>query len=307
VFVDGREVRTPASLQTLGKSLALPKMTYNVIDLGRPPQMTTTGRTLQLIGEVIRALCATVPVEDLQRAFPKRSNHCVRAVADVVQGLGLSAQAQRFVKTDLDGNQYVDEVARAAVGGRTIWETLYVLELYNGLSWDVPPENKKPRTGPIDIPMSAAAKERARTATFEANPDEFLWASFEGKDHFQVLGLHWSSAPQEVTPAYQKMRSDYGPAGIKRPKTSAIAEKISKRLDEAYKVLNDTGQRRAYRREKYNLVWPHQAQLLVQKAKLAIYRKDLQEAMHALWAAEDMAPSEEAQALLKSLSKKPTS
>ena len=91
---------------------------------------------------------------------------------------------------------------------------------------------------------------------------------------------------------------------MKRPSNAQVAAKISKRLEEAYKVLNDAGARRAYRREKYNLVWAHQAQLLVQKAKLALYRKDFDEAMNALLAAEDMATSEEARAMLASIKQK---
>lgn len=296
VFVDGREIRTPASLATLGRSLALPKMTYTISELGRPPQMTTTSRTLYLIGEVVRALTLAIPVEELAAKFPAKEGLCARAVTEIVNGFGLPPQHQRFIKSDVGGTQYIEEIARAAVGARTVWETMYLLEIYNGLAWDQPPENKRPSTG---------TSKRSTTGVF-AKPAELddSWAPFEGKDHFQVLGLHWSSSPTEVAPAYQKLRAEYGPGGIKRPATQAAADRILKRLEEAYKVLSDTNMRKAYRREKYNLVWAHQAQLLVQKAKLALYRKDFVETQNILLAAEDMSPSDEAKALLSALKQK---
>ncbi|OGQ13900.1 MAG: hypothetical protein A2138_02140 [Deltaproteobacteria bacterium RBG_16_71_12] len=296
IIVDGREVRTPAALATLGRSLSQPRMTYIITELGRPPQMTTVGRTLHLIAESVRGLISTVDTDDLARAFPGRAGMCLRARNDIVTSLGLPAQHQRFIKSDLDGDQRLEEVARAAVGARTVWETLYLLELYGGLSWDEPDPNK-------------ARTAAARTGTFrftapEGAPADDAWAPFEGKDHFTVLGLHWSSSPTEVPVAYQKLRAEYGAGGAKRPANVATAERILKRLEEAYRVLNEKASRQAYRREKYHLVWAHQAQLLVQKAKLALYRKDVADAMNILLAAEDMAPSDEARALLASIKSK---
>ncbi|MBI1949497.1 MAG: hypothetical protein HYS27_27670 [Deltaproteobacteria bacterium] len=296
VIVDGREVRTPAALSTLGRSLSQPRMTYSITELGRPPQMTTIGRTLHLIAESVRGLIATVETEDLARAFPGRTGLCLRARNDIVQSLGLPAQHQRFIKSDLGGDQLLDEAARAAVGARTVWETLYLLELYGGLSWDEPDPNK-------------AKTAAARTGTFrftapETTASDDAWAPFDGKDHFNVLGLHWSSSPTEVPEAYQKLRAEYSTGGVKRPANVATAERILKRLEEAYKVLNEKPTRQAYRREKYNLQWAHQAQLLVQKAKLSLYRKDFADAKNILLAAEDMAPSDEARALLASIKSK---
>jgi hypothetical protein len=292
VFVDGREVRTPASLQTLGKALALQKMTYTIVELGRPPQMTTTARTQHLIGEVVRALCLQCSVEDLAKGFPVKAGMCPRAVQDVVTSLGLPPQHARFVKSDVDGSQFIEQIARAAAGGRTVWETLYLLEVCHGIVWDEPPANKKERsTGAADHQQSAKVPEDA-------------WTPFEGRDHFHVLGLHWSSSPTEVAPAYQSLRHEFGPGGVKRPANAQMADKILKRLEEAYRALNDPDTRRAYRREKYNLVWTHQAQLLVQKAKLALYRKDWVETESILLAAEDLAPSPEAKQLLAALKQK---
>jgi hypothetical protein len=295
VFVDGREVRTPASLQSLGKGLSLPRLNYAIIDLPRVPQLTTVGRTQHLIGEVIRGLCARCEIDELQAAFPDRPGRCPRAVTHVVESLGMPSQHQRFVKAELDGSWFLDEVARAAVGGRTVWETLYTLELCQGLEWDEPPPNKKPRTG---------LHPKSVLGAMRAAPTDDEGAIFDGKDHFQVLGLHWSSSPSQVGPAVARLRSDYGPGGRKRPQNPAAADKLSKRIEEANRVLSVDEHRRRYRREQYNLIWPEQARLLVQKAKLAIYRKDFDEASDILEAAEDIAPSPEAKALLAHLARR---
>jgi hypothetical protein len=295
VFVDGREVRSPASMATLGKSLSSPQMSYSIVDLGRAPQLTTVGRTLHLIGEVVRGLCARCEVDDLQAAFPDRAGKCPRAVAHIVESLGMPPQHQRFVKADVDGQFFLEEAARAAVGARTVWEALYLLELYQGLEWEAPSPDKKPRTG--------AHSRSGLHALKGLVPDE-EGVAFDGKDHFQVLGLHWSSPPSEVGPAVSRLRSDYGPGGKKRPTNAAAADKLSKRIEEAYRVLSNDEQRRRYRRDHYNLVWPHQAQLLVQKAKIALYRKDYDEAREILETAEDISPSPEAKALLAGLNRR---
>ncbi len=296
IIVDGREVRTAAALATLGRSLAQPRMTYAITELGRPPQMTTVGRTLHLIAESVRGLLIGIEADDLARAFPNRNGMCVRARADIVQSLGLPPQHQRFIKSDLGGDQLLEEASRAAVGARTVWETMYLLELYGGLSWDAPDPDK-------------AKKAASRTGTFRFTaPDlsavDDAWAPFDDKDHFSVLGLHWSSSPDHVAEAYNKLRAEYGPGGHKRPANLATAERILKRLEEAYRVLNDRAARQSYRREKFNLVWPHQAQLLVQKAKIALYRKDFGEAKDILLAAEDISSTDEARALLASIKSK---
>lgn len=293
VFVDGREVRASASLQTLGKVLAQPKIGYSITDLGRPPQMTTTGRTLQVIGETVRALCTPLSTEALANGFPNKAGRCARAVLDVVASLGLPPQHSRFIANDVDGSQYLEEISRAAVGARTVWETMYLLEICDGLSWDMPAPGKAER--PKGGVFAGAA-----TAPITFDP----WAPFEGKDHFQVLALHWSSSPLEIAPAYQKLRVEYGPGGNKRPRDGLTADKIMSRLADAYRVLSEATTRRSYRREKYKLVWTHQAQLLVQKAKLALYRKDFAEAQDSLLVADDIAPSAEGTSLLAALKEK---
>ena len=292
IFVDGREVRTPASVQSLAKALAHPKLEYEVVEIAKPPVLSTHGRSLHLMAEVLRALLARISSDEIERAFPKRENEAPRAVASVVEGLGLPAQHVRFVKSHLTGDERVEDIVRApGVGARTALDVLYVLELFGALQWTAAPDKASQRR-----PANYMAVE---------DPLDVMWRSVERKDHFFVLGLHWSSAPAEIPAAYAKLKAEVGPGGSKRtPANTAVAEKLWKRVEDAYKILNDAGQRRQYRRTTFNLVWSHQAQLLVAKAKLSLYRKDYAEAKGILLAAQDISPSDEAAALLAKLADK---
>ena len=87
------------------------------------------------------------------------------------------------------------------------------------------------------------------------------------------------------------------------PAAQKELDKATDRIDEAFAVLGDATKRQAYRRATFNMVWPHQATLLVQQAKLAIYRKDVAEARDLLAAAQDLSPSPEARVLLDTLNR----
>jgi hypothetical protein len=174
-------------------------------------------------------------------------------------------------------------VRTAAVGARVAWDTLYLLELYGALVWD----------------SSPAPVQKAAAVVVEDDP----WRAFENKDYFSVLGLHWSTTPSEIGPAYTRLRSEFGPGGLRHPKDRETANKILKLLDDAHKTLSNDSERRKYRQSHFNLVWPHQAQLLVAKAKLSLYRKDLVEARNTLLAAQDLAPSHEAAELLAAIAR----
>jgi hypothetical protein len=285
IVVDGRELRSPVSLQTLGRALGAPLYEYEVVELPRAPQLTNTGRTLHLICEVIRALLAPHEPEAIAAAFPSTKDpRLVRAVTSVVDALGFQGPHARVIKMALQGDEVIETVARGATGARV---ACVVLELFGGLTYVA----GLPRTTtPSALMGPAPTTSTERPAILD-------------RDHFTALGLHWSSSPAEIAGAYHRVRADYQPGGVKRPANAADAEKVLKRLEEAYKVLNDTEARRAYRKATYNMVWAHQAQILVAQAKLALYRKDLAEARNLLLAAQDLAGSNEAGEMLALLNR----
>ncbi|MDP2341644.1 MAG: hypothetical protein Q8O67_11860 [Deltaproteobacteria bacterium] len=290
IVVDGRELRSPVSMQTLGRALGAHVYDYEVVELPRAPALTNTGRTLHLIAEVVRALLAPHEPEAIAAAFPSTKDpRLVRAVTSVVDALGFQGPHARVIKMALQGDELIETVVRGATGARVAWDVLVVLDLFGGLTYVA----GVPRTSTPTSAYSTGMPTIERPAILD-------------KDHFSALGLHWSSSPAEVPGAYHRVRAEYQPGGAKRPASAVDADKILKRLEEAFRVLNDTDARRAYRKATYNMVWPHQAQILVSQAKLALYRKDLTEARNLLLAAQDMSGSNEANEMLALLNRNKT-
>ena len=285
-IVDGREVRSSAQLTSLGKALAAPALTYEVTELPRAPNFSHAGRTLHLIVEVVRGMLAGFDADDIAAAFPHTNDaRLVRAVGSVADTLGFQGAHARFVKTSLQGDDTVRAVLRSPAGARTIWDVLVCLELFAGLSFMA--GEGRTRSQP-PMPGVGAAPNR---------PDIL------DKDLYAVLGLHWSCAPSEVGDAYQRTRRDFGVGGARRPATHKLADEVMAKIEEAYRVLSNVETRRAYRSKTFNILWPQQATLLVQQAKLAIYRSDVGAARILLNAAQDMSPTAEAAYLLESLSR----
>lgn len=280
-FVDGKEVRSAAPLAQVAKALAQPTMGYRIVPVDDAPRSAHVYRPVHLLAEVVQQLCAEVPHDAFSRAFPIPVDKHPRAVPQIVPLLGLSEQQQRFVKTSLGGERPLDmKIPMPEAMRRASWQALAVLQLFDGLHWETP---------------------HAREAAPRASAPEDPWAFFDGKDHFQVFGLHWSSSPTEIIPAFQRLRTDYGPGGLKRPQDEQLATKIMARIDEAFVVLKNTSARREYRRSHFDLNWTAQAELLIQQGKVALERGRREEAKNFLFAAEDLEPASPAVQSLKEL------
>ena len=291
VVVDGREVRSPVAFAALGKLLAGHTYTYTMAELARPPTLSVTGRTLHLIVDVLRSLLGPHELDEIAAAFPhSKDQRLVRAVGAVADALGFTGPLARLIKTKLQGDDTVRGVTKAAIGARAVWDVLVPLELFAGLTLAA----GEPRRSTPNEAVSGVGGSTGPPVASEP---------FVDKDHFAVLGLHWSCSPSAPIDAHVKTRRDFMPGGSRRPIDDAIAARAIKRIDEAFATLGNTDKRQAYRKATFNMVWPHQATLLVQQAKLAIYRKDLSEARDLLAAAQDISPSPEAGVLLNTLNR----
>jgi hypothetical protein len=266
-------------MSTLGKALAMPECRYTLRDLPRAPNMSTTGRTLHLITEVVRGLMARVLVEELAAAFPDHKDECPRVLPYVIDGLGMPGTHTRLVKQAFQGDSTIADIQSCASGARVAWDTLYLLEMYGALAWQ---------------PAEPKSDSRASMA---ATPEQLL-AALEAKDHFAVLGLHWSCSPTEIEPAYEKLKGELGPSGTRRVPSKDIADAMWRRVEGAHRVLSDTAMRKRYRQATFNRIWPTEAAQLVTKARLALYRRDLVEARTTLLAAQDLAHTVEGTELL---------
>ena len=290
IIVDGREARSTVSLTTLGRSLGHHRFTYELTEVARAPHLSHSGRVLHLIVELVRALLSQHRPEEIAAVFPHTNDpRHLRAVGSVVDALGFQGPHARLVKSSLQGDLTTLQVSRSPAGARVAWDVLVVLELFGGLAF-APGNTDEKGLPPTDVPAAAPPRDTERPAFLD-----------KGKNLFEVLGLHWSCSPSDLSEATQRARREYGPGGVKRPRDAALADECMKRIDEAARVLLSSERRREYRQATFHMVWPRQAQLLVQQAKIAISRHDVVEAKNLLAAAQDLAPSTEAQHLLDAL------
>jgi hypothetical protein len=281
VVVDGREVRSPVSSQTLGRALAAAHYEYKVVDLPRAPTLSHSGRTLHLIVEAVRALLAQHEPAAIAAAFPHTNDpRLVRAVPAVVDALGMQGPHARMIKLSLAGDDTVEGAAKNAAGARVAWDALVLLELFGGLSFAA----GIARTRTPAAMMSSLAPTPSMPSTSTPPPSP--------RDHFLALGLHWSAIGEEVAAAVVKARGAARHSGD----TAALAV-----VDAAAVVLLDETSRVAYRRRTFQRQWSNEAALLLEQAKLALYRKEVVEARRLLLAAQELSPSDEAAKLLVAL------
>jgi hypothetical protein len=182
-------------------------------------------------------------------------------------------------------------VTQHASGARAAFEVLYTLEITGALDWVdagglLLEERRRKDKERLDRLVEGAAG---------------MWDKIKGANHFEVMGLHWSTPPRKIPESYQGLATLYGPTAEARLEAPEVCQLIWARVGEAYDVLKDPSARRRYRREVYDLNWSSQVELLIDHAKIAIYRQDVQAALDLLSVCEDIQSTQEAAELLTSL------
>ena len=116
-------------------------------------------------------------------------------------------------------------------------------------------------------------------------------------DFFTRLGIHWTTHPSKILPAYRKLAEKYGPEAEERklsPKVAEVMDQIMRLLEEAKDTLMDTERRKAYRR---NLLGEAKlnfgATFLYKQAHMAKFRGDLKKTSELIDAALDIKPSQQ--------------
>ena len=298
ISVEGREVRSSTKVAHFGRALGAAEYDYVITKLPRAPSLSKSGRTLHLIVEAVRALLSNILTADIAAVFPAAKNpNYVRADPNLVDLLGFEGAHARLIKTGLQGTETIEKITEGTTAARVAWDVLVVLQLFDGLSWE-PASARSPspvaKTG-VSAAAAAAAAAAAVTPT----------AAFLAKDLFSVLGLHWSSSPLDIPAAYKATLAAYKPEGPKRPQNNIDAASILARIEEAFNVLKETESRRSYRSATFNMVWSNQAEIIVERAKLAFFRRDTAAARLLLSAAQDLSTSQAAEDLLAELTPKP--
>jgi hypothetical protein len=294
LIVNGREVRASVPLSILARGLVGLEGRYVTTKLKRAPRLSQYGTVLQLMQEVVSALVARFSDEELEaglQRYGKRSPQLNAAGKKLLEGLGFSSSHKRLAQKALTGRESVLGVTQHASGARAAFEVLYTLEITGALDWVdagglLLEEKRRKDKERLDRLVEGAAG---------------MWDKIKGANHFEVMGLHWSTPPRKIPESYQELAKLYGPTGEARAEAPDVCQLIWAKVGLAYDVLKDTSARRRYRHEVYALKWSAQVELLIDRAKLAIYRHDAQDAVDLLSVCQDIHPTQEAAELLTRL------
>lgn len=287
LVVDGREVRAAVAMPSLGRSLVEPTGRYTAAPLQRAPRMTHSGTVLQLMQEVVSGYVGKLSDEELERGLLARGDRCP-VLNDVgvrlLDGLSFPSSHKRLALKALTGKQRVYDVTQHAVGARSAFEVLYTLEVSGALNW-------------VDAEGAAREerqrKEKERLERLVEGAAGF-WEKIAKANHFEAMGLHWSTPPRKIQPAFEELERLYGPKGEARPEAPEVCDRIWRKVTEAYAVLSEQKRRRAHRKEAYSLKWSAQIDVFLDRADIAMYRKDLMDALDLLLVCQDIQPTTEA-------------
>lgn len=122
-------------------------------------------------------------------------------------------------------------------------------------------------------------------------------------NHFEVLGVHWSSHHRTYEDAWTRAKNayaddDYRNAGTE---TKDLVRQLRARIDEAYEAVKDTGSRATYRRQLFDRTErQYAAEMLVRQGEVALLRGDRMQAIEALETAVELDPNPRTRHLLAS-------
>lgn len=282
--VDGREIFSAVPIAKLASSLAFQDGTYAIESADKVQPGQKQMLTVSLIGELLRALIRRVTVDALAAGFPHAEETPILTDrgARLLEAIGLSSTQTRLAKLKFNGKESAENLADGLRVPLLGWELFYVLEIMGGIDWTAP-----------EIVTEVRRKD----------PLEVEWELLQTRDDFDALGLHWSTAPRHIEPAYAQAKERYGPQSNAATRRPDLAKQILGRMTSAYERLKDAKSRREYRKAAFSLNWTQQSDLMLSHAKLATYRGDMSEARDLLEGILDFQSNAEASALLKKLEK----
>lgn len=208
--------------------------------------------------------------------------------------LGLQAKELRFLQVSIDGRRSMEEAVRLSPVGKLASLRLAAVALSLGL---VRTEANSQRSAPRKRSGERSGRLRAELG---ARLDQL-----SKQNHFDVLGVHWSSHPRTFADAYQAALTEYGVGQGALPEAPPdvqdIAKACAERVKTAFVVLSDEQQRVSYRNQFYDKSERQfAAQTLVEKGELALMRGDRVTAIEHLESAVELAPSDRHRRLLRS-------
>jgi hypothetical protein len=188
---------------------------------------------IRIVVEGLRSVCRGFAADDIARALgPRlRLSPKIRPGRErLLKRMGLMSAEQRFVRYSLDGLRSADDLTRTCgIGRNRGMQVLLVLLVCDVLDF-VEPEYE---------------------AISLADQLEQLAESNRGRNHFEVLEVHWSVLPDEIELAYRNLKREYAAGSEAHEANPDAVREILEQVEVAYTVLGDSTQRPSYRVEAY--------------------------------------------------------
>ncbi len=122
--------------------------------------------------------------------------------------------------------------------------------------------------------------------------EDILTDQLERSSHstpFEVLGIHWSATQREIRNAFDNERKKLMMRRREDESTRELVQKIERKLEEALRTLNSSGERKSLRDASADAMErQHAAEHLVQQAEIAIFREELEVAADLLDTADEI-------------------
>lgn len=268
----GQELRSPTPMDTVARTLAEVSGTLDLTS-AEGPKATYSASLSSVRFAVLRELLKRYSEADLATAMAARMGKAPRLNAHgmgLLRAMGLSEPQLRIGQRLLDGGRPLDVVLNNGIGVRSTWQVIYLEQLLGGLTWVDPPAREN-----VVVEELKSLRDRIRSA-----------------DHFEALGLHYTSPPRAVDRSFERLRKEYGPGSPAARQSPGLAEEIWQRVQAAHAALKTTAGRKAYRREKWpNVRMDYLARIVNTQAQLAEMRGERELALELVEAAVEMDPT----------------
>jgi len=285
----GQEVRSSTPIEALVRTLGEISGQLEILPAAEGAKAPFSASLTTIRFAALREVLKRYTEADLATGLSARMGMSPRLNAHgmgLLRVLGLSEPQLRMAQRLLGGQHPLDTVLNNGIGVRSTWQVIYLEQLLGGMTWVEPP----PRESVVVEELRVLA-ERLRLA-----------------DHFEALGLHYTSPPRAVDRAYERMQREYGPGSRAAAQSARLAGEIWQRAQQAHSVIKTAGGRKQYRKERFaNVRMDYAAQIVCTQSQLAEMRGELELAVDLMEAAVELSPTADIVANLQRVRAKKTS
>ncbi len=264
-------------------------------DPSGPDELVMT-RGLGVLAHYLRQRLERAPPGQLERALEPRLRVFAEPSSrldEIGAGLGMPPKELRFLQVSVEGRTLEEAIRMSPLGRLT---ALRLTALALGLGLIRVSNRSAPTSGPR--PSSADDGRRLRQE-LEARLNGLL-----GQNHFEVLGVHWSSHHRAFPAAYEARLAEFstvrGRLASAPADVQTIARRCSQRVKEAFEILSDEAKRVQYRHGLFDHTErEYAAKVLTEKGEVALMRGAKVDAIEHLETAAELFPTEQVRGLLR--------